>query len=504
MSVLSYADNREIVNTIETIASEKNIKKEVFFDALESSFIQIAKDTFGDKYNFAVRIGRANGLVEFFRILNVVENVNNDFTEISLKDAKKLDQNTEIGKTVMEDMPTIEMTHDILHRIRKEISAVILDAEKQAEYEYFVKLQDKIVTGIIKSISSGGLLVLIDRFESFIPRKNLIFGEIDRLRIGQKITGVVDSVVRSNLQSQAVLSRTSGEFLRRLFENEIPEIYDGVIQIKAIAREAGSRSKVAVYSEDTSVDAVATCIGVRGKKIQNVTKEIGEEKIDIIAWNPDVATFLINSLKNIPIVNVTADHKTHTLDVVLASENISNAIGRRGQNVRLLSNLIGWTVHFMTEGENSQKRIKDFEECVAKLIDDLDVEEIIAQLLVAAGFSTTEIIANSDVYALSKIEGFNNDIAEAIHSRALEIHNVNLEQTYSKATEEIAEIKKVVEVSQQCEDLLKYMLTNNHTPQEIADFSIDDMLEEIDSAISIDNSVIANAIMACRKYCKMI
>ena len=503
MSVLSYADNKEIINTIENIASEKNIKKEVFFDALESSFIQIAKDTFGDGYNFAARIGRANGLVEFFRILNVVENVNNDLQEITLKDAKKIDKTAELGGTVMEDMPTIEMTHDILHRVRKEIANVILDAEKEAEYSYFSKLINRAVTGTVKSISSGGLLVLIDRFECFIPRKHLIFGEMDRVKIGNKITGVVESVTRSNMQSQAILSRTSTEFLRRLFENEISEIYDGVIQIKAISREAGSRSKVAVHSEDSSVDAVATCIGIRGKKIQSITKEIGEEKIDIIAWHPDVATFLINSLKNIPIVNVTADHQNHTLDVVLASENISNAIGRRGQNVRLLSNLIGWTVHFMTEGENSQKRIKDFEECVASIIDELDVEEIIAQLLVAAGFASTEVIANSEISSLAKIEGFNNDTAEAIHGRALEIYNEKIEKSYNFALQEIAEIAKVADVSN-CTDVLKYMLTNGHTTQDIADFSTDEMLEVIGSGINVEHKAVADAIMACRKYCKMI
>jgi N utilization substance protein A len=224
VSVLSYADNKEIINTIENIASEKNIKKEVFFDALESSFIQIAKDTFGDGYNFAARIGRANGLVEFFRILNVVENVNNDLQEITLKDAKKIDKTAELGGTVMEDMPTIEMTHEILHRVRKEIAHVILDAEKEAEYSYFSKLINRAVTGTVKSISSGGLLVLIDRFECFIPRKHLIFGEMDRVKIGNKITGVVESVTRSNMQSQAILSRTSTEFLHRLFENEISEI----------------------------------------------------------------------------------------------------------------------------------------------------------------------------------------------------------------------------------------------------------------------------------------
>ena len=502
MSVLSYADNKEIINTIENIASEKNIKKEVFFDALESSFLQIAEDTFGNGYNFAVRIGRANGLVEFFRILTIVESVEDDLTEISLKEAKKLEKDAVLGQTIMEDMPTIEMTHEILHRIRKEIASVILNAEKDAEYAYFSKLQGKIVTGSVKSVSSGGLLVLIDRFECFIPRKHLIFGEIDRIKSGSKITGSVESVTRSNVQSQAILSRTSTEFLRRLFENEIPEIYDGVIQIKALSREAGSRSKVAVYSEDSSVDAVATCIGVRGKKIQNITKELGEEKIDIIAWHPDVPTFLINSLKNIPIVNVTVDHKTHALDVVLADENISNAIGRRGQNVRLLSNLIGWSVHFMTEGENSQKKIKGFEECVTSLVAELDVEEIIAQLLVAAGLSSTEIIAHSEISTIARIEGFNPEIAAAIHLRASEIYNENLEKVYSVATAEIAEIAKVADISA-CEDLLKYMLTNGHTSQDIADFSVDEMIENIDPAINIQEEIVAKTIMACRKYCKM-
>ena len=503
MSVLLYGDNKEIIHAIEAIASEKNIKKEVFFDALESAFLQIATDKFGSGYSFAVRIGRTSGLVEFMRELRVVEKVYNDLTEISLQDAQKIQKGAKLGDTISEDMPTIELNHDILYRVQKEISEVVLEAEKGAEYQYFKNLHNKIVTGVIKRVSPNGALVTIDRFECFIPRKNLIFGELERLKNGQKITGVVDNIQRSNFQSQATLSRTSPEFLRKLFENEIPEIYDGVIQIKAIAREAGSRSKVAVHSEDSSVDAVATCIGVRGKKIQNITKELGEEKIDVIAWHPDAPTFLINALKNIPIVNVIADHKTKNLDVVLTAENISNAIGRKGQNVRLLSTLTGWAVHFMTEEESSQKKVKEFEEYVSELIQQLDVEEIIAQLLVAAGFNTVDEIVNTSIESLQKIEGFSKDIAEAIHARATEFHSTKLEELHTKADKVINDISGTANIAN-CKDVLKYMLINGYSAQEIADFSLDEIRDAIDAKIQVEEEKLSDAIMACRKYCNMI
>ena len=503
MSVLLYGDNKEILHAIEAIASEKNIKKEIFFDALEKAFKRVAQNTFGTEYNFSVRFGRSNGLVEFARELIVVENPQNNFTQISLKDAQKIKNDAKIGETVFEDMPTIEINHDILYRIRKEISDVILEAEKEMEYQYFKNLYGQIVTGIIKRVSPNGILVTIDRFESFIPRKHLIFGEIDRLKNGQKITGIVDSIQRSNFQSQAILSRTTPEFLVRLFENDIPEIYDGIIKIKAVSREAGSRSKIAVFSEDTSIDAVATCIGVRGKKIQNITKELGEEKIDVIAWNQDIATFLMNALKNIPIVNVIVDHKTKSLDVVLTSENISNAIGRRGQNVRLLSNLTGWAVHFITEDENSQKKIKEFEECVINLTNELDLDEIVAQLLVAAGFSTIEILSNSSIDTIKRIEGFNEEIAQAIHSRASQKYNLKNQELYSSVDEKISQISQKHDIST-CEDVIRYMLLNNHSLQDIADFSLDEIRDEIDTNIKVEDSKLSDAIIICRKYLKII
>ncbi len=503
MSVLLYGDNKEIVSAIEAIASEKSIKKEVFFDALEAAFMQIAKNTFGDGYSFIVRFGRSNGLVEFARELKVVETVENEFREVSLKNAQSIKSGAKIGEIVAEDMPTIEINHDILYRIRKEISEVILEAEKDVEYQYFQNLYGQIVTGVIKRVSPNGVLVSIDRFECFIPRKHLIFGELDRMKNGQKITGIVDSIQRSNFQSQATLSRTTPEFLTRLFESDIPEIYDGIIKIKAISREAGSRSKIAVFSEDSSIDAVATCIGVRGKKIQNITKELGEEKIDVIAWHPDVATFLINSLKNIPIVNVVADHKTKSLDVVLTAENISNAIGRRGQNVRLLSNLTGWAVHFITENESSQKKIKEFEECVTTLTNELDLEEIVAQLLVAAGFSSIDIIAKTNIDNLQRIEGFNEDIAIAIHSRAYDKFNAKEAEIHSRIDTQIVEISKKIDIST-CEDVIRYMLLKQYSLQDVADFSIDEIRDELDANINIDDSKLSDAIMSCRKYFDMI
>lgn len=503
MSVLLYGNNKEILLAIEAVAAEKNIKKEVFFNALESAFLEVAKSKFGEEYNFLVRIGRSNGLVDFLRQIKVVEKVENDFIEISLSDAHKTKPNAKIGDIIQEDMPTIELSHEILHHVQKEIYNVVLNAEKEAEFEYFNTLLNKPVTGTVKKVSANGVLVKIDRFECFIPRKKLIFGELDRLSNGQKITGIVEDVERSNYRSQATLSRTSPEFLKKLFENEIPEIYDGLIEIKAISREAGSRSKVAVTSHDNSIDAVATCIGVRGKKIQNITKELGEEKIDIIAWHPEPATFLINAMKNIPIVNVIADHKAQSLDVILTEENISNAIGRRGQNVRLLSTLVGWAVHFMTESESSQRRVKEFEEHVVDLTQNLDVEEIVAQLLVASGLPTVEEIANSSVEKIAKIEGFNFEIAEAIHSMANEVHNEKVELLHSKADDLITQIDKVAETST-CKDVLKYMFLQNFTAQQVADFSLDEIKEEIDPNIAIEDTKLADAIMSCRKYCKMI
>lgn len=504
MSVLLYGNNKEIVYAIEAIANEKNIKREVFFDALESSLIQIAKDTFGSQYSFVVHIGRVSGLVEFMRKLAVVEKVQDEFTEISLENARKIKSDAQLGDSIDEDMPTIELGHDIMHRIYKDITNTVLEAEKSAEYRYFKNLHNKNVTGIIKRVSSNGALVALDRFECFLPRKNLLFAEYGHLKNGQKITGVIDSVQRNNFQSQAILSRTSPAFLANLFESEIPEIYDGIIKIKAIAREAGSRSKVAVFSEDSSVDPVATCIGVRGKKIQNITKELGEEKIDMIAWHPDAPTFLINALKNIPVVSVVADHKNKTLDVVLTEENISNAIGRRGQNVRLLSNLTGWAVHFMTETENSQKRVKEFERCVLELIEALDLDEIVAQLLVAAGFNSVQDIVTASVSALQKIEGFNHDIAEAIYIRATEIDNERVQELQNKIDEAIKNLSSICDVSS-CDDVIRYMILNNYSIQDIADFSTDEIQDIMNvHNINIDSKKIGDAIIVCRKYCSMI
>jgi N utilization substance protein A len=492
-------DNPEVLAIIESISNEKGLSREAMFNIFEKALAVVADKKFGDGYDISSKIGRVSGSLSFSCKLTIVEDLKqsiNHKREISLSDAIKVRPDAKVGEIIYEEMPAIEADYNVVAMVRKELFALVTQAEKEKEYTYFKNLEGSLITGIVKKSSAGGVLVGIDKSEAFLKKDHLIPGEYEMMRVGDKVVAVVLSVQRSDIMPQVLLSRTDNLLLLRLLEHDIPEIYDGTVQIKAIARDAGSRSKIAVMSNDSTIDPVAVCIGHRGKRIQKIANDVMGEKIDIVSWRQNPVDLLRSAMKEIPVISASYDEDVGAINVILPSDNISIAIGRRGQNARLLTQLVGAPIHFLTEEESSQKRSEEFDKAVNALIEPLDVEEIVAQLLVAEGFATLDIIAGSEIDEISRIQGFNEDIAKLLKERATNVINARESESLQRLSEVEASASSLSTKSGVSKEFLVQCLSKNLTESDIADLSVDEIIE--DYGIDLPEDLISTSIIQMR------
>ena len=440
------ANRLELLQIADALAREKSIDKEVVIQAMEEAMQRAAKSRYGSENEIRVEIDPKTGETHMSRYLHVVENVENDKIEISLADARLRNPAAQVGDIIAETLPPIEFSRMATQNAKQVIVQKVRDAERERQFEEYKDRIGEIVHGTVKRVEFGSVVVDFGRAEGVVRRDEMIPRE--SFRTGDRIRAYIYDVRREARGPQIFLSRTHPQFMVRLFAQEVPEIYDGIIEIRAVARDPGSRAKIAVISKDSSIDPVGACVGMRGVRVQAVVQELQGERIDIIPWSPEPATFIVNALAPAEVSKVVLDEDTNRVEVVVPDDQLSLAIGRRGQNVRLASQLTGWQIDILTEQEESERRQKEFAERTQLFIDSLDVDETIAQLLASEGFATVEDVAYVPVHELAEIEGFDEETAEELQARALghiEKKNEELEARRVElgVSDELAEIPEL-------------------------------------------------------------
>ena len=410
------ANRLELLQIADAVAREKSIDKAIVIEALEDAIQKAARSRYGAENEIRARIDPKTGEIQLNRLQEVVETVENDATEISLEDARVRNPAAVVGDFLTEPLPPIDFGRIAAQTAKQVIVQKVRDAERDRQYDEFKDRVGEIVHGLVKRVEYGHVIVDLGRAEAIVRRDEQIPREA--FRTGDRIRAYVFDVRREPRGPQIFLSRTHPQFMAKLFGQEVPEIYDGIIEIKSVARDPGSRAKIGVVSHDSSIDPVGACVGMRGSRVQAVVSELQGEKIDIIPWSPDPATFVVNALAPAEVTKVVLDEEQGRIEVVVPDEQLSLAIGRRGQNVRLASQLTQWEIDILTEEEESQRRQEEMRNRSQMFIDALDVDDVIAHLLVAEGFTSLEQVAFVPVEELAEIEGFDEEVAEELRLRA--------------------------------------------------------------------------------------
>jgi N utilization substance protein A len=424
MSTGISANRLEILQIADAVAREKSIEKEIVIEAMEHALQKAARSRYGAEHDIRATIDVTTGEMALKRVMTVVDESMldpetrpfNPSTDIMIDVAKKTDPEAAPGKEYDEPLPPIEFGRVAAQTAKQVINHEVREAERERQYGEYKDRIGEIINGVVKRVEFYNVIVDLGRAEGVIRKSESIPRE--NLRVGDRTRAYVYDVRRETKGPQIFLSRAKPEFMARLFAQEVPEVYEGVIEIKAAARDPGSRAKIAVISHDGSIDPVGACVGMRGARVQAVVGELQGEKIDIIPWSPDPATFIVNALQPAEVTKVVLDPEEARVEVVVGEAQLSLAIGRRGQNVRLASQLTGWSIDILTEAEESERRQKEFAARSELFIKALEVDEMFAQLLASEGFETVEEIAYVDQMELASIEGLNDEIADELQARA--------------------------------------------------------------------------------------
>ena len=414
------SDKLELLRIVEAVATEKSIDREIILSSMESAIEKAAKTKFGLDNNIRATIDRESGDINLHKVLKIVETPINFNTEISLEHAieKEKKENVKIGDEIFEQLPQVDLGRVAAQTARQVITQNVRQAERERQYNDFIEKKGEILSGIVKRLEYGNLIVDLNRAEAIITKDELIPREI--LKMGDRIKAYCYNVIRENKGQQIFLSRAHPKFMEKLFFQEVPEIYEGIIEIKSATRDPGSRAKICVSSKDSSIDPVGACVGMRGSRVQSVVNELHGEKIDIVHWSEDPAVLVVSALAPAEIQRVIIDDQNRRIEVILTEENLSKAIGRRGQNVRLASKLINYEIDILTAKEESEKRQLEFKDKTEIFIKNLEVDETLGQLLVAEGFSSIEEIHQSTLEEILKIEAIDENTAKELKERAEE------------------------------------------------------------------------------------
>ena len=422
------ADKLELLRIAEAVALEKSIDKELIISSMETGIAKAAKSKFGHDNEIKVLINRENGDIGIFRKLIISENPENTNIEIKLEDAVIIDplnKDKKIGEEILQPLPTFDFGRIAAQTAKQVITFNVREAERERQFNEFIDKKDTILSGIVKRLEFGNIIVDLGRTEAIIQKNELIPRE--NIKAGDRIKAYCYDVRREPRGQQIFLSRAHPKFMEKLFTQEVPEIYDGLIEIKSSSRDPGSRAKICVKAVDTSLDPVGACVGMRGSRVQAVVNELQGEKIDIVNWSEDPAILVTNALSPAEVQRVNVDTARKKLDVILTEENLSKAIGRRGQNVRLATKLLNYEINIMTDQEDSERRQVEFKEKTDNFVKNLELDETLGQLLVAEGFSTIDDIKDTSLENLIKIEGIEEETAKALIERAEEFHKKNQE-----------------------------------------------------------------------------
>ena len=434
--VITSANQLELLQTAEAVAREKMIDPSLVVEAMEESLARAAKSRYGSEMDIRVSIDRKTGRATFTRVRTVVteEELENYQSEMTIAQAKQYMESPAVGQEYIEEIPPVDMGRIAAQSAKQVILQKVREAERDRQYEEFHDRAGTIINGVVKREEYGNVVVDVGRGEAILRRTEKIGRE--SYRPNDRIRCYIKDVRRETRGPQIFLSRTDPMFMAELFKMEVPEIYEGIIEIKSVARDPGSRAKIAVFTTDTTIDPVGACVGMRGSRVQAVVNELQGEKIDIIPWNDDQPTFLVNALQPAEVSKVVLDEEAGKIEVVVPEEQLSLAIGRRGQNVRLASQLTNLDIDIMTEAEESARRQKEFEERTQLFIETLDVDEFFAQLLVSEGFTNLEEVAYVEIDELLVIDGVDEDTAQELQTRAREF----LQEQANKALEHAKEL----------------------------------------------------------------
>ena len=427
------ADKLELLRIAEAVALEKSIDKEMIINSMENGIAKAAKSKFGSENEIHVQINRESGDISIFRKLQIVEKPLNTNLEISLNEAYNLDENNKnknIGDEILQPLPSFDFGRIAAQTAKQVITFSVREAERERQFNDFYDKKDSILSGIVKRVEFGNVIVDLGGTEAIIQKNEMIPRE--NIKAGDRVKAYCLDVRREQRGQQIFLSRAHHKFMEKLFIQEVPEIYDGLIEIKSSSRDPGSRAKICVKAIDTSLDPVGACVGMRGSRVQAVVNELQGEKIDIVNWSEDPAIVVANALSPAEVQRVNVDSVSKKLDVILSEENLSKAIGRRGQNVRLATKLLNYEINIMTDQEDSERRQIEFKDKTENLIKNLELDETLGQLLVAEGFSSIDLIKDANEEDLAKIEGIENEIAKELIERAKESYMKDQEQISNK------------------------------------------------------------------------
>ncbi|MCO5160807.1 MAG: transcription termination factor NusA [Mesorhizobium sp.] len=412
------ANRLELLQIADAVAREKSIDKSIVIDAMADAIQKAARSRYGQETNIRADINHSTGEMKLQRLMEVVEQVEDYAKEISLKDARLRNPDAQVGDFIAEQLPPMDFGRIAAQSAKQVIVQKVREAERDRQFDEYKDRIGEIVNGTVKRVEYGNVIVDLGRGEAIIRRDELIPRE--NFKYGDRVRAYVYDVRREQRGPQIFLSRTHPQFMAKLFTMEVPEIYDGIIEIKSVARDPGSRAKIAVISRDSSIDPVGACVGMRGSRVQAVVGELQGEKIDIIPWSQDAASFIVNALQPAEVAKVVLDEDAERIEVVVPDDQLSLAIGRRGQNVRLASQLTGWDIDILTEQEESERRQKEFVERSKLFMEALDVDEMVGQVLASEGFTSVEEVAYVDADEISSIDGFDEDTATEIQTRARE------------------------------------------------------------------------------------
>ncbi|WP_374370735.1 transcription termination factor NusA [Dongia sp.] len=491
----------ELLQVADAVAREKSIDRDDVLVAMEQAIQKAGRSKYGHEHDIRAQIDRKTGEIKLIRVQEVVDNVENEYTQIPVKVAQRKKPDAKAGDLLVDELPPIDFGRIAAQTAKQVIVQKVRESERKRQFDEFRDRKGEIVNGLVKRVEFGNITVDLGRGEAMLRRDELLPRET--FRTGDRVRAIIFDVREEQRGPQIFLSRTHPDFMAKLFAQEVPEVYDGIIEIKAVARDPGSRAKIAVMSNDSGIDPVGACVGMRGSRVQAVVQELQGEKIDIIPWSQDIATFVVNSLAPAEVSKVVIDDDAGRIEVVVPDDQLSLAIGRRGQNVRLASQLTQRDIDILTDAQESERRQEEFNSRSQMFMDALDVDDVIAHLLVTEGFASVEEVAYVPVDDLAEIEGFDADVAAELKARAANW----LEAESERATERRKELGVTDEVAA-IEKLTPAMLAalgekGVKTLDDLADLAADELVDDNDGILkdfdlSADD---ANAIiMAARAH----
>ena len=483
--------SREILLLVDALAREKNVEKEIVFGALELALASATKKRFQEDIDVRASVDRTTGEFSFFRRWQVVadQEIEAPSRQYKLHEAQEMNPDMQLGEYIEEPLGGLEIGRIGAQTAKQVILQKIRDAEREQILNDFLMRKEHLVTGVIKRMERGSAIIESGRLEAMLPRDQMIPKE--NLRIGDRVRACLWKIDRVSRGPQLMLSRTVPEFLVRLFELEVPELEDGLLEIKAAARDPGSRAKIAVKSNDQRIDPIGTCVGMRGSRVQAVTSELAGERVDIILWNPDPAQFVINALAPAEVSSIVVDEEKHSMDIVVDEENLAQAIGRTGQNVRLASELTGWELNIMTVDESQKKTEEESGRIRGTFMEKLDVDQEVADILVQEGFSTLEEVAYVPLNEMLEIEAFDEATVNELRSRA---RNALLTQAIASEEKVEHDIEDLMKVEGMDNDTARLLASKGiGTQEELADCATDDLVEA-----GLDTERAKELIMAAR------